>query len=160
MESLWNNAALFNDLSLTFSKLTFDTIAEYPADMHITYYTNDNDDEDGFLDEGVEKTIEFSKLSELVDYQIECNYNFKVYRIKDIILYKDASDKVGGLVLDERHDLGRKILNKYYAGAFPMSSDSCSDTSGSDGDTSGGDTSGGEWGVCSSSDCSRGSQPL
>lgn len=138
MELLWDNAILFNDLSLTFSELTINTIKEYPMDVYVTYY---NRQKDGLLEPtGIEKTLEFLKLSEFENFKFECD---DAYQIKYIILYKDASNKAGGgLVLDRRSKLGSELLDKYNKYSYSWFDDYNSDSSRG-------------WGKCSSSDCSE-----
>ncbi len=38
-EQKWNNASSFNDMSLTFSKLTYNDIKDFPARVRVTYHT-------------------------------------------------------------------------------------------------------------------------
>jgi hypothetical protein len=139
MELLWDNAILFNDLSLTFSTLTIDTIKEYPMDVHMTYYYRHKD---GLLEPtGVEKRLAFLKLSELENFKFECD---DAYQIKYIMLYRNTSDKAGcgGLVLDRRSKLGAVLLDRYNKYSYSWFDDYNSDSSRG-------------WGKCSSSDCSE-----
>ena len=56
MDFLWNNASSFNDMSLTFSKLTYNDIKDFPARVRVTYHTRN--DHTGILDDcGVEKIL-------------------------------------------------------------------------------------------------------
>jgi hypothetical protein len=119
MELLWNNASLFNDMSATFGKLTFDQIKNYPAKVRVTYHTRNEDGD--FPIEGVEKVLTLSKLIELETFQKECD---DAYLIHDITLYKTLDDTDNGLILDERHRLGAQLLNKYTLYSYSWFNDS------------------------------------